>query len=210
VLDLFHKALQAAPAAGRPALMEAAAGKATEKIFQGALDPGEFMPFAAAWPALRNTYLAWLAQHEAGGHVFQASEQKLDARRGELLLKGRIDRVDHAADGTPLLIDYKTERQEKSKARVKPGSEDTQLPFYALLSGFEAPRAAYLNLADREPPSLHELGELQQRAAELYEGMVHDLERIAAGAPLPALGEGSVCDWCEVRGLCRKDFWGES
>ena len=48
---------------------------------------------------------------------------------------------------------------------------------------------------------------MPQRAAALYEGMAHDLARIAAGAPLPALGDGSVCDWCEARGLCRKDFW---
>lgn len=27
--------------------------------------------------------------------------------------------------------------------------------------------------------------------------------------PLPALGEGSVCEWCAARGLCRKDFWNE-
>jgi ATP-dependent helicase/nuclease subunit B len=26
---------------------------------------------------------------------------------------------------------------------------------------------------------------------------------------MPALGEGSVCDFCEVRGLCRKDHWTE-
>ena len=27
------------------------------------------------------------------------------------------------------------------------------------------------------------------------------------GAPLPALGEGRLCDFCEARGLCRKDDW---
>ncbi|HMN22724.1 MAG TPA: PD-(D/E)XK nuclease family protein [Ottowia sp.] len=208
VLHHFHQALRKAPDADRPTLMEEAASKATEQVFDGALDPGEFMPFAAAWPALRDAYLDWLAGHEAEGHVFQLSEEWLDEQRGELQLKGRIDRIDHAADGTPLLIDYKTERQEKSKARVKPDSEDTQLPFYALLHGSDAPRAAYLNLAEREQPRLFELGELQQRSAALYEGMVSDLARIAAGEPLRALGEGSVCDWCEVRGLCRKDFWG--
>jgi ATP-dependent helicase/nuclease subunit B len=31
--------------------------------------------------------------------------------------------------------------------------------------------------------------------------------RIAAGAPMPALGEGRVCDTCEARGLCRRDHW---
>ena len=29
-------------------------------------------------------------------------------------------------------------------------------------------------------------------------------------APLPALGEGSVCEFCAVRGLCRKDYWADA
>ena len=205
-LQGFHQALQQAPGADRLALMEAAAEQATHR-HAGALEPGEFMPFAAGWPALRDAYLAWLAEHEAAGAVFEAAEQNIDAQRGGLRLKGQIDRIDRAADGAPLLIDYKTEALTKTQARVAAGSEDTQLPFYALLSGAEQPRAAYLNLSERQPPVLKELGHLPQRAAALYEGMAHDLARIAAGAPLPALGEGSVCDWCEARGLCRKDFW---
>ena len=28
-----------------------------------------------------------------------------------------------------------------------------------------------------------------------------------AGSGLRALGEGSVCEWCDVRGLCRRDDW---
>jgi ATP-dependent helicase/nuclease subunit B len=39
----------------------------------------------------------------------------------------------------------------------------------------------------------------------LVEGIQHDLARIADGPAMPALGEGSVCDYCAARGLCRKD-----
>ena len=205
----FHEALQADPGADRLALMAAAADAATRQYASG-LEPGEFMPFAVGWPALRDAYLGWLAGHEAEGAVFESAEQAIEAQRGTLRLKGQIDRIDRLADGAPLLIDYKTESLDKTKARVKAGSEDTQLPFYALLSGADQPRAAYLNLAERETPSLKELNELPQLAAQLYEGMADDLARIAAGAPLPALGEGRVCDWCEARGLCRKDFWSQS
>ena len=31
----------------------------------------------------------------------------------------------------------------------------------------------------------------------------------APAPPLPALGEGSACDYCEARGLCRRDHWAE-
>jgi ATP-dependent helicase/nuclease subunit B len=51
------------------------------------------------------------------------------------------------------------------------------------------------------PPQLPEL------AVQLHAGIVHDMARMGAGAPLRPLGEGAVCDWCEARGLCRKDFW---
>ena len=202
----FHEALRVAPDADRLTLIDAAAEAATEALGPG-LEPGEFMPFAVAWPTLRDAYLQWLAKHEAGGAQFKLAEESIDTQRGPLRLKGQIDRIDEVTDGATLLIDYKTEPLARTRDRIKAGNEDTQLPFYALLSGADAPRAAYLNLAEREAPSLHELPELPMLAAQLYEGMAHDLARIAAGEPLPALGEGSVCDWCDARGLCRKDFW---
>lgn len=210
VLRSFHEALQRDPDAERTALLDVAAQQATRE--QG-LDeePGEFLPFMAAWPALRDAYLKWLAAHEASGATFESAEQAIDVQRGPLQLRGRIDRIDQGPGGAPILIDYKTEGLAKTKDRVKAGSEDTQLPFYALLAGGEAPRAFYLNLAEREElPSVHALPDLLERSAALYEGMCSDVARIQAGAPLPALGEGSVCDWCEARGLCRKDFWSES
>ena len=202
----FHEALRVAPDADRLTLIDAAAEAATEALGPG-LEPGEFMPFAVAWPTLRDAYLQWLAKHEAGGAQFKLAEESIDTQRGPLRLKGQIDRIDEVTDGATLLIDYKTEPLARTRDRIKAGTEDTQLPFYALLSGADAPRAAYLNLAEREVPSLHELPELPMLAAQLYEGMAYDLARIAAGEPLPALGEGSVCGWCEARGLCRKDFW---
>ena len=202
----FHEALRVAPDADRLTLIDAAAEAATEALGPG-LEPGEFMPFAVAWPTLRDAHLQWLAKHEAGGAQFKLAEESIDTQRGPLRLKGQIDRIDEVTDGATLLIDYKTEPLARTRDRIKAGNEDTQLPFYALLSGADAPRAAYLNLAEREVPSLHELPELPMLAAQLYEGMAYDLARIAAGEPLPALGEGSVCGWCDARGLCRKDFW---
>jgi len=85
--------------------------------------------------------------------------------------------------------------------------EDTQLAFYGLLLDPQPLRAAYLNIGERgevvavEHPDL--LG-----ARELMRGAIAaDWQRIGEGAPLPALGEGKVCDFCAARGLCRKDFW---
>ena len=42
---------------------------------------------------------------------------------------------------------------------------------------------------------------------ELIAGLLQDMERIANGEPMAALGEGTACDFCNARGLCRRDFW---
>ena len=42
---------------------------------------------------------------------------------------------------------------------------------------------------------------------QLLEGIASDMARIADGAAMPALGEGKACEFCDARGLCRKDFW---
>ena len=43
----------------------------------------------------------------------------------------------------------------------------------------------------------------------LIDGMLEDVRRIGEGAPLAALGEGKVCEFCSARGLCRRDFWND-
>ena len=62
-------------------------------------------------------------------------------------------------------------------------------------------------MGERGETRTHEQHDVVALRDQLVEGILHDFERIAEGAPLPALGEGAVCDWCAARGLCRKDFW---
>ncbi|MDR2155219.1 MAG: PD-(D/E)XK nuclease family protein [Burkholderiaceae bacterium] len=201
-LQRFHRALQADARADRAALLDSAAQEARH-----GLPSGEFLPFAVAWPRLRDGYLNWLAGYEAAtGAVFEQAEQAVRRALGDIALKGVLDRVDRLPDGVPMVIDYKTENPARTKERLKAGSEDTQLPFYALLTGHDAPRAAYLNLSERDPVSLHEPQDLTHLAAALHDGIADDLARIAKGHPLRPLGEGSVCGWCAARGVCRKDF----
>lgn len=204
VLRHFHEALRDEPRADRRALMEQAAQRASRAM---ALDTGEFLPFSAVWPALRDAYLDWLQGHERDGFAFMDAERDARVERGGLQLHGRMDRVDRAADGSLLLLDYKTESQQRSRDRIRAGAEDTQLPFYLLLAGAEGANAGYLNLEERKPPKLFPLEQPAELAELLLQGMQDELQRLEAGAPLPALGQGSVCDWCAVRGLCRKDSW---
>ncbi|WP_287469836.1 PD-(D/E)XK nuclease family protein [Hydrogenophaga sp.] len=168
-----------------------------------------FLPYRAQWPALREGYLRWLYAHEAQGHRFVEAEAAHEARVGRWRLYGRLDRIDHAADGTPVLIDYKTESRQRTEARIRVPFEDTQLAFYAALIDAPVLRAGYLSLTDArngEPALLLEPDDLAAARDALLQGLASDLDRIAAGAPLPALGEGAACEHCGARGLCRKDF----
>ncbi len=39
------------------------------------------------------------------------------------------------------------------------------------------------------------------------DGIAADVRRLRDGAALPPLGEGSACEHCDARGLCRRDHW---
>ena len=79
--------------------------------------------------------------------------------------------------------------------------------FYAALLEDDTLAAAYLNLGEREPAKAFAQEHVVVLRDELVHGILDDMAQIAAGAPLPALGEGQACTWCEARGLCRRDFW---
>ena len=207
VLRRFHEAARDTPPTdnAQRSLLLASAESATRAAL--GLDAAGFLPFAAAWPAMRAGYLTWLDGHQAQGHAFVEAEPAKERRVPDLpLLVGRIDRIDQGAGGT-LVLDYKTESPERTRERIKDPTEDTQLAFYAALLDAEPLRAAYLNVGEKGVTALFEQPALQEARDGLLAGIHDDLGRIAAGAALPALGEGTVCDHCSARGLCRKDFW---
>lgn len=207
VLKHFHEQLREAGNAGgaaRRVLMDAAAQEVTQAL---RLAEDEFLPFRAAWPRVRDGYLEWLAQHEAQGLQYAEGERDASQGLGSLTLVGRLDRVDRAADGGFMVIDYKTESPGVTRGRISEPCEDTQLAFYAALLPHDTLRAAYVNVGEREGTRTFEQEDVVQVRDALLQGVADDLERIAQGAALPALGEGQVCEYCAARGLCRKDFW---
>lgn len=206
VLQRFHTGLDSDDRVRRRELLDAAAA---EEARVQRLAEDEFLPFMAAWPKVREGYLDWLVQHEAQGWVYAEGERDAIQPLGDLTLFGRLDRIDRAPDGTLMVIDYKTEPRDTTNRRIKEPLEDTQLAFYAALLPEDTLRAAYVNLGEREGGKTYEQAEVVAVRDALIEGLLGDLGRIAQGAALPALGEGSVCEYCAARGLCRKDFWAE-
>jgi ATP-dependent helicase/nuclease subunit B len=126
---------------------------------------------------------------------------------GTITLHGRIDRIDQNDVGERAVLDYKTQNLPVLRDKLKQ-REDHQLAFYGLLSGAETTSAHYVALeamkdktGDAEAP--HYADWQQALAAQIGDNM----HAIAHAAPLPATGIESVCQYCEVRGLCRKGAW---
>ncbi|MFN5350939.1 MAG: PD-(D/E)XK nuclease family protein [Polaromonas sp.] len=189
---------------GRKAMINIAADEATKTL---GLSAEEFLPFAAIWPRVRDGYLDWLATHEASGASYAEGEVWKRMPLGHIELVGKIDRIDRLPDGSRLVMDYKTESASTTKARINDAGEDTQLAFYAALLEDDTLAAAYVNLGEKEVTKTYPQPELVDLRDELIGGILSDMQRIAEGAALPALGEGKACEFCAARGLCRKDFW---
>jgi ATP-dependent helicase/nuclease subunit B len=207
VLQQFHEADPGADAQARRQALDEASAAASARL---GLEPADLLPYRADWPALRDGYLEWLTAHEARGWRYERGEVPVERVLPRVTLQGRLDRVDQGPQVAHMVIDYKTESLDKTKGRIKDPMEDTQLAFYAALMPEPGLRAAYVNVSDREGTSAHEQAHLDALRDALLAGLQGELDRIAEGAPLPALGAGSACDYCGARGLCRRDFWGEA
>jgi ATP-dependent helicase/nuclease subunit B len=180
----------------------------------GGIDEAAFLPFSASFEVLAPRYVRWLHERESKGATWAAGEVELTAAPASLEgleLHGRIDRIDAVDQGRRLeLVDYKTGGSAALKAKVDEPGEDTQLAFYAALvgAGSDLPlRAFYLALDGTHGLVEHEHPGVEASAERIVEGIGHDMRRLREGVPLRPLGEGATCEYCEVRGLCRRDHW---
>ncbi|HEY0856822.1 MAG TPA: PD-(D/E)XK nuclease family protein, partial [Albitalea sp.] len=216
VLHRFHRTRDEPRPAGEEETRLRAIGAQTQRDL--CLDEAYFLPYAASFERFVPRYVRWLHERDAGGARWLDGELALGALPAAwdgIEMFGVIDRVDVVPGGqgpVTQLIDYKTGSAQGLRTRVKQAQEDTQLAFYAALMGLQSDAAgelaaAYLPLDESDSIRAIEHRDVARSAQRLVEGLGHDLRRIRAGAAMPALGEGSACDYCEARGLCRRDHW---
>ncbi|MEP6739348.1 MAG: PD-(D/E)XK nuclease family protein [Caldimonas sp.] len=177
------------------------------------LDAVAFLPFSASFAAFAPRYIAWLHERERRGWSWSRGEADLEFAPPELdgiVLHGRIDRIDDRHGAGLELIDYKTGSAQKLKDTVSEPFEDTQLAFYAALVGAESDpplKATYLALDGTRGLEEIEHRNVSESATALVAGAAAELHRLRGGAAMPPLGEGSACEYCDARGLCRRDHW---
>lgn len=212
VLHRFHAERDDAASTDRAHDHDALMAAAERVAREHGLDEAERLPWQVSFERLVPAYLHWLAQREAQGWRWQAGEfereRRLPGVQG-LVLRGTVDRLDRGPGGAHEILDYKTGRVADLIKSLDPPSEDTQLAFYSALLGAEpGMAAAYLALDDDEAPLSVPHPQVHRTATRLLQELAAIWQRLQAGAPMPALGEGRVCELCEARGLCRRDHWG--
>ena len=165
-------------------------------------------------------YLQWLAQDQRQGWRWQEGESRqrrmLDLYgQGGIALEGRIDRIDRNDQGALRILDYKVRDASGLRRGQRESGEDVQLLFYAALLEPAPQEAAYLSLQrpadalapERDVVALVALSTpLEDDVARLRLRLQEDLQRVGAGAGLPAHGAETVCRRCELRSLCRHGF----
>ena len=158
------------------------------------------------WLTLIPDFINWEIQRQKDyspyRHEFSSSENISPATS----IRGRIDRVDQSAQGYAI-IDYKT-GQTPSKKSITAG-EQVQLPAYALLHE-NCNRVEYVSIGKKDtikPQALFEKDQLEGLVKKHRTRLSEFFSALDNGAHFTALAEDNTCDWCEVRGLCRKDYW---
>lgn len=154
-------------------------------------------------------YVAWARLREAEGWRVAATEtpRRVDLALddgGIVSVRGRLDRVDRCGE-TLAVLDYKTRHEKSLREQLQDPGEDLQLAAYTWLAGEAVSEAAYVPLDDEEPTTVP-LPEPQVMARLQRQRLVASLTRIRAGAPLNPFPDEATCRYCDMSGLCRKDY----
>lgn len=212
VLERFHQRHPLISALGEAEALAALQASVAE-VFAPAVEENFLaIGWRLRWEKRLAAYLDWQRGVEAQGWRWAQAETRVSRELpldngGSVELYGRIDRIDHIGSGeqSASLLDYKTQLARVIRQRL---ADDVQLPAYALLHG-DAAQAAYVALDDERIETVaagDAEGSLMFDAAAQGERLRAAFGALHAGAALPAHGTDSVCQWCEMSGLCRRAY----
>jgi len=158
------------------------------------------------WKNLIPSFINWEIKRQSefspNSHEYNSQLKISD----KLSLKGQIDRID-SSNKTLAIIDYKTGVTPKRMDVIS--GEKVQLPSYALLST-NCSRVEYVNIgADNtvSPKAIIKDEELLNLTQQHLVRLKVFAKKLETDMELPALSDDENCDWCDVKGICRKDYW---
>jgi ATP-dependent helicase/nuclease subunit B len=181
----------------------------SEEVFADAL-AHDYLALAwlLRWQEMIPAYLDWQLEREQSGWHYSAAEVPFDMAVAEdLVLRGRIDRVDRhvGAAETECVLDYKTQAVNPLKKKLKDAGEDVQLACYAQVRN--AYEAAFVSLEGGVVQAIAPAQAIDELARLNIERLRTVFAQMRSGTALPANGVESACSYCEMRGLCRQGSW---
>jgi ATP-dependent helicase/nuclease subunit B len=215
ILRRFHTRFPVCSDVAREQL-EAVLREISDQVFQTAVQASYLShAWALRWRGIVSAYLDWQLEREQQGWRFHGaeSEHAIDIVLADdtvLRLEGRLDRIDVREAGEQrqlAVVDYKTRAANELRKTAKEPGEDVQLPVYAVLLGEQARQACYLALDDNQVRMIPLEEAAFSEIAHAIERLANMFARLHGGAPLPAQGVDSTCHYCEMSGLCRKQYW---
>lgn len=208
ILKTYHDQLQAEPRSDKEELL----CNISQTLFDQVLEKSPAaLGYSVRWSKVIPAYVKWANEREAAGWSFEIGEawreHLLSWEDGEVLLRGRVDRIDQNTDGERAVLDYKTKSVTALNKRLKE-AEDHQLAFYGLLSEHPANAASYVALEmEREKTGDAAANDFPEWTLALKHSIIQNMQAIKKGAAMPAQGAESICQYCDMRGLCRKGAW---
>ena len=206
----------------RATILERAADNAIARIRErrpGALGDGLL---AIEKRRLVTMALDWLRfeVEQRGEFEVMAIEERRALAIGPLSLSGRLDRVDRLADGTTVIIDYKTGTKGGVQSWLGARPDEPQLPLYLVASEPEARAVAFARVrtGEKEFVALAEDESVLPKARvdwkrehanwpALVKAWNDELTRLAtdfaAGVAEVAPKRADTCRYCSVATLCR-------
>jgi ATP-dependent helicase/nuclease subunit B len=210
ILKIYHETIRDQGA--EPTQREMLLNDISEKILGAELEKNAAaLAYYVRWQKVMPAYLAWANERETQGWRFEFGEQWLEKSLtwpdGSITLHGRVDRIDVHEDGSRAVLDYKTQSHAVLNAKIRL-KEDHQLAFYGLLAEKRPDSGHYvaLELSKGKTGDVRALDYVEWQDA-LDAQIKAGMQAIASGAPLRATGIESICQFCDVRGLCRKGAW---
>jgi ATP-dependent helicase/nuclease subunit B len=206
-------------------LLESISEKAFLRIIQG---NGRYIAYWQDWRNQIPSWVDWQLGREAAGWQFHDAEVKVGfdlMLDNEVMVRieGYVDRFDVHPKLGASVIDYKFQSADKIKKKSAYIADDPQLLIYA--------KAVNQSMVvDEKNVSTVEWVALKQDKKKLDKGQPHfeyplenfkehydhfvgdisrDLNAVWAGRPMKASAPDGVCQYCEVRGICRKGMWSD-
>ena len=214
ILKRFHTRFPVLSGQDKAMLTQALAA-ITDQVFADALAANYLSrAWILRWQSLIPCYLDWQLLREQQGWRWQDGElaKQLEiplANERMLLLKGRLDRVDSQQNAAApyAVLDYKVQNKTTLKEKLKIPGEDVQLPVYTLLLGELVGEAGFVSMDKNAVETVDFPGDIMHISEQVRLRLRDLFLAMHQGAALPAQGIEAVCAYCEMRGLCRKDYW---